>query len=81
MKKRLSDCGLEVVTTILNEVKQKHIDLPREISLSILSEMTKCSPQSIGMAFNDYIVKPLRENGIDAKKRGTPVVIEIKKIE
>lgn len=77
---RLCDVGLKVVKCILRELEDKHISCPTEISLGILEELTGCRVQDIGMAFDSYIIKTLRENGIEARKCGKPVVIQLKRI-
>lgn len=76
----LSGCGIEVVSTIMEMVKNKIIVLPTEVSLKKLEEMTKCRVQNIGMAFDHYIFPALRENGIHAHKCGKPVRIQLRNI-
>ncbi|MBI5450002.1 MAG: hypothetical protein HY940_01465 [Gammaproteobacteria bacterium] len=72
---RLSDAGQKVAKHILNEIKNKHLVLPTEVSLKRLEEECECRVQSIGMAHDDYIKPILLENNINTVKRGTPVVI------
>jgi len=73
---RLSVVGIKVVKAILEMVDGGLVPHSPEIPLKYLEEVTGCRVQSIGMAFDDYIKKPLEEKGIKARKCGTPVVIQ-----
>lgn len=77
----LSDDGAKVVREILKELNDGIRVLPTEISLKDLEERTRVRAQSIGMAFDDYIYKPLLNKGIVARKCGTPVRIQLRKCE
>jgi len=76
---RLSDCGHKVAESILFALKNKRIVLPTEVSLKFLEESSGCRVQSIGMSFNSYILPVLKENGVNVRKCGTPVVSPIQK--
>ncbi len=75
---RLTDCGYKVVKQILEMIGNNHIVLPTEISLKQLEELSRCRVQSIGMAFDHSIKPALSKNGIEARKCGKPVVIQLK---
>lgn len=75
---RLSDCGHDVVKHIRLALEKKHLVLPTEVSLKKLEELTGHRVQSIGLAFDDYIKPNLLELGIQARKCGTPVIIQLK---
>ena len=76
---RLSDCGHDVVKQIVLALEKKHLMLPTEISLKKLEELTNHRVQSIGSAFDSYIKPNLLELDIEARKCGTPVIIQLKK--
>lgn len=75
---RLSDCGHDAVAAITHAIEKKRLVLPTEISLRKLEELTGHRVQSIGSAFDDYIKPNLLELGVNARKCGTPVVIQLK---
>lgn len=75
-----SDCGIEVTEYVLGLLTKKLLVLPTEIFLSQISKKTGYAPQIIGMAFDDYIEKKLKANGIAARKAGSPVRLQLKKI-
>ena len=77
---RLSDCGHDAVAAISHAIDKKRIVLPTELSLRKLEELTGHRVQSLGSAFDDYIKPNLRELGIESRKCGTPVVIQLKKL-
>ncbi|MEQ1639020.1 MAG: hypothetical protein ABL903_20350 [Methylococcales bacterium] len=76
----LSDDGAKVVQLILNELDTGLRVLPTEISLKDLESKSHVRAQNIGMAFNPYIDAPLLAKGIEARKCGTPVRIQLKKL-
>lgn len=74
----LSDDGAAVVALILSELELGVRTLPTEISLKDLEKKTGIRPQNIGMAFTNYIEKPLLAKGIRTRKCGSPVRIQLK---
>lgn len=76
---RLSDCGHDTVQQILLALEQKRLVLPTEVSLRKLEELTGHQVQSIGTAFDSYIKPNLQKLNIEARKCGTPVIIQLKK--
>ncbi len=72
----LNQCAMEISQLILKEIKLNYMLLPSEVRLKYLSDKSSHSPQNIGMAF-DLIEKILIENGINARKCGKPVCIQI----
>lgn len=75
---RLSDCGHDVVKQIMLALERKHLVLPTEVSLKKLEELTNHRVQSIGSAFDSYIKPNMLALGIEARKCGTPVIIQLK---
>ena len=75
---RLSDCGHDAVVQILRAIEEKRLILPTEISLRKLEELTGHRVQSLGTAFDNYIKPNLHELAVEARKCGTPVVIQLK---
>jgi hypothetical protein len=75
---RLSDCGYDAVAAITHAIEKKRLALPTEISLKLLEELIGHRVQSIGSAFDHYIKPNLLELGVDARKCGSPVVIQLK---
>ena len=73
----LSDDGAKIVQIIFKEIEQGRLVPPTEISLERLEEISGVRPQNIGMAFDFYIARPLLKKGIEAKKCGSPRVIQL----
>ena len=72
----LNQCAMEISQLILKEIELNYILLPSEVRLKYLSDKSNHSPQKIGMSF-DHIEKILIANGINARKCGKPVSIQI----
>lgn len=66
----LCDDGSRVVEFILDDVRRGIRLLPAEFSLKDLEKAVGVRPQNIGMAFVDYIERPLQEQGYRATKIG-----------
>lgn len=75
----LSDDGAEIVRIILHDLEKGFRTLPTEISLQELEKKSQVRPQNIGMAFSLYIDQPLLKKGIEARKCGVPVRIQLEK--
>lgn len=76
----LSDDGAKIVRVILLELEKGFRTLPTEIALQELEKKSQVRPQNIGMAFSPYIDQPLLEKGIEARKCGTPMRIQLNKV-
>ena len=77
----LSDDGAVVASHIIEEIEAASRCVPGEISLRYIEGKTGVRVQNIGMAYDPYIRRPLEQRGISSRKVGSPVRIELSRIE
>lgn len=73
-----AECGIIVVSYVIETIKLKKISLPGEIPLQLISKITGFTPQLIGSAFDSYVKQALLESFIEARKAGKPSRLQIK---
>lgn len=66
---------------ILRELETGVLHLPTGIALTRIASRVGSTPQVVGMAYADYIAKPLLAKGIASRKCGTPRSIELEHVK
>lgn len=76
---RISTAGQDATKLILQQLNEGILSLPTEISLQQIGKLIHATPQVVGMAYDDYIRKPLAAKSITSRKCGSPVCIQLSK--
>lgn len=76
-----AEAGQKALKFILSEVDAGIFILPRDVHLRTIAEAQGITTQDIGSAYDYYIRKPLELKGIGSRKCGSPVRIQLWKID